>query len=387
MTEVINYKQLPRDGEKQDKGANRDPNTWRVVPMVNNPLKFKIVDDNTPPINVAHMFDSEASAQQFIDHYMWIESHPCPSGQTHDLETGICMTIPQSSYMAQNNVLQIYSNSSRIPIWVMGFGNWQQRVSRGGSHDGSSSGQGADTVCEERNQVRFNVKCKPNSGEGSGNHKVNLQRGWSDSPDDFVNIEQTGYIDVVHLASQSGNQDVTWYGPSGRHTGSGGSQGCKGSSYKGSLHAKNGTNRMGKENWHVNMTYGKWDWKDGANGVKDIVKKMNGQNKRVGFKWVNFKVGNYRRLEIWVDVGGAIGYNEPPKNQWQLIRVHEDHSDFGEGLDDCGCDNAQQAILWGAPDCTYRWDDTTAKLSLATVQEINTPATFYKEGDKVTSGS
>ncbi|MDR4492409.1 MAG: hypothetical protein R2685_16190 [Candidatus Nitrosocosmicus sp.] len=269
----------------------------------------------------------------------------------------------------------------------MGFNNWQQRVQRGGSRHGSSTGSGVNTICEEKDQVRLNVKCKPDSGEGSGDHKKNMTRGWSDSPDDFVNIEQTGYVDVTHLTSDHKDQDITFYGPSGRHSGSGGSEGCKGSCYKGSLHAKDGTNRMGKENWHVKYTYGKWDWNDGPDGVKEIVKQMNGQNKRVGLKWINFKVGNYRRLEIWVDVGGAISYNEQPKNEWKLIMVHEDHSDFGEEMDECGCDNKQQAILWGAPDCTYRWDGTTAKLSLATVQEINPPSIFYNIGDKVTENN
>lgn len=294
---------------------------------------------------------------------------------------------PKDIIRSQNGVLQIYKNNPRIPTWIMGFGEWQQRVQRGGDGNGNSTGDGVNTICREIGQVRFNIKCKPNSGEGSGNHKVNLERGWSDSPDDFVNIEQTGYVDVTDLSNEGDNQDVTWYGPSGRHTGSGGSQGCKGSSYKGSLHAMNGKNRMGKENWHVNMSYGEWDWENGLDGLRDIIKQMNGQNKRVGFKWVNFKVGDYRRLEIWLDVGGAIGYNEQPKNEWQLIRVHEDHSDFGKDIDDCGCDNEQQAILWGGPNCTYRWDDTTAKLSLASVQEINSPSTFYNIGDRVTENS
>ena len=304
------------------------------------------------------------------------------------------------AFQTQNNVLQIYENNPRIPIWIMGFGQWLSRVSRGGDSDGDVTGTGSDTVVKERGQVRYNIKCKPNAGEGSGDHKKNLQRGWSDSPDDFVNIEQTGFIDVTELASQDKNQDITWYGPSGRHHGSGGSQGCKGSTYKGSLHASRGCHRMAKENWHVNYTYEKWNWfrfyeddaneneyapdhkhrntkfKDLSSDVRDfyiqmnqkisnIVKQLNGQNKRVGFKWVNYKIDDYRRLEVWVDIGGAIAYNEQPKNEWQLIRVHEDHSDFGESIDDCGCDNEQQAILWGGPYCTYRWDDR-----LAVIQQL-----------------
>ncbi len=298
---------------------------------------------------------------------------------------------PIFTYKTQNGVLQIYENNPRIPLWVMGYDNWLNRVNRGGDSDGSVYGTGSNTVVTERGQVRYNIKCKPDAGEGSGNHQINLKRGWSDSPDDFVNIEQTGYIDVTDLATGDDNQDNTCYGPSGRHHGSGGLTGCKGSTYKGSLHANNGKNRMAKENYHVDYTYVGWD--EGPKGVMDVVKQMNGQNKRVGFKWVNFKVGDYRRLEIWVDIGGAIGYNEQPKNEWQLIRVHEDHSDMLEKMGECKCDNKRQAILWGGPYCTYRWDDkierdpTTAKLSLATIQEMSPPSTFHNVGNKVTANT
>jgi hypothetical protein len=59
---------LPPDGRPQpEKGANQDPNTWRVVPMTDDPTMFKVVDDQG--INVADMFTSQASAQQYIDHY------------------------------------------------------------------------------------------------------------------------------------------------------------------------------------------------------------------------------------------------------------------------------------------------------------------------------
>ena len=61
MTEIINFIKLPVDGEKQNKGAKQDPRTWTTVTMKNDPLKFKVIDDGTPTINVAHMFNSLAS--------------------------------------------------------------------------------------------------------------------------------------------------------------------------------------------------------------------------------------------------------------------------------------------------------------------------------------
>lgn len=377
MAIASNFVPLPQDGNNQFwKGANMDPGTWTVKQMSNPPTKFKIVDNSVPePINVADMFDSEVTAQQFIDHYKWRKDNPCPNGKIHDPMTGECITPTRE--LPPSGVLQIYQNNPRIPIWVLGFDNWKVRA----TDTNNVSGTGRDAIYKKSGQVRFSVKCKQGAGDGSNNHKLNLQRGYSDSPDDFVNIEQTGYIDITNLASSSSDQDVTWYGPTGRHTDNGGANKCMGSTYKGSLHAKEGKNRMAKENWHVNMTF--LPWQDGPAGVKNIIKQMNEQSKRVGFKWVNYRVGNYRRREIWVDIGGAIGYNENPKNKWQLVRLHEDRSDFGDDIKDCGCDNDKQAILWGAPSCTYRWDNQTGKLSLATVQEIYPPTTFYNVGDIV----
>ena len=46
-------------------GANTDPNTWKVVPMKDDPTKFKVVDDKGK--NVVTGFKNQANAQSFID--------------------------------------------------------------------------------------------------------------------------------------------------------------------------------------------------------------------------------------------------------------------------------------------------------------------------------
>jgi hypothetical protein len=51
--------------EQPEKGANQDPNTWKVVNMKNPPDMFKVVDDEG--INVADNFKTEAGAQAYID--------------------------------------------------------------------------------------------------------------------------------------------------------------------------------------------------------------------------------------------------------------------------------------------------------------------------------
>lgn len=48
-----------------EKGANRDPNTWKVVPMKDDATLFKVVDGKG--INVADLFKTQEGAQAFID--------------------------------------------------------------------------------------------------------------------------------------------------------------------------------------------------------------------------------------------------------------------------------------------------------------------------------
>ena len=48
------------------KDANPDPNTWKVVPMTDDPSKFKVVDDKGK--NIATEFPSKELAQEYIDY-------------------------------------------------------------------------------------------------------------------------------------------------------------------------------------------------------------------------------------------------------------------------------------------------------------------------------
>lgn len=68
---------LPDDGRPQpQKNANKDPNTWKVVPMRDDPSLFKIVDDKD--VNVADQFHSQATADQYIGHFKCGTSEPTP---------------------------------------------------------------------------------------------------------------------------------------------------------------------------------------------------------------------------------------------------------------------------------------------------------------------
>lgn len=83
---------LPADGRPQPmKNANKDANTWKVVPMKDDPALFKIVDDKN--VNVADQFHTQAAADQYVAHYKCVDEpdpEPCPAGQHRDA-SGNCV--------------------------------------------------------------------------------------------------------------------------------------------------------------------------------------------------------------------------------------------------------------------------------------------------------
>jgi hypothetical protein len=117
MSGPTNFIKLPEDGERQNKGAKMDPGIWNVVPMRDDPSKFKVVDNSTPPINVAHLFNSRSTAQQFIEHHLWIKNNPCPEGQVRN-EEGECVERPGGG-KDPNGVQMLYANTGQFKTnWV-----------------------------------------------------------------------------------------------------------------------------------------------------------------------------------------------------------------------------------------------------------------------------
>ena len=81
--------QRPDDGRPQpEKGASLDANTWKAVPMRDDPNLFKVVDN--ADINVADQFSAIHYAEAYITHYKCIQGQPpgpdpiCPPGQHYD---------------------------------------------------------------------------------------------------------------------------------------------------------------------------------------------------------------------------------------------------------------------------------------------------------------
>jgi len=59
---------LPDDGRPQQKGGNKNVNTWNVVPMTSDPNLFKVVDDKD--VNIADQFHSRENAENFKRYHL-----------------------------------------------------------------------------------------------------------------------------------------------------------------------------------------------------------------------------------------------------------------------------------------------------------------------------
>jgi hypothetical protein len=171
------------------------------------------------------------------------------------------------------------------------------------------------------------------------NHNKISQAGYMQSPNDWRDVEITGYVKL-----NSGNNDnFVWYARGGRHTGYGSPQGCEGVAYKGGLFY-GGATRWEKEQWHT-----------GGYVFAEFGKNIG----PIKGKWVGLKVIMYNivqndktavKLELWVDKSN--------NNNWIKATEKIDKGGWGNNGRECG-GKPDQIITWGGPIAAFRWDGAT----------------------------
>ena len=171
------------------------------------------------------------------------------------------------------------------------------------------------------------------------NHNKIAQTGYMQSPNDWRDVEITGYVKL-----NSGNNDnFVWYARGGRHTGYGSPQGCEGVAYKGGLFYS-GATRWEKEQWHT-----------GGYVFAEFGKNIG----PIKGKWVGLKVIMYNivqndkiavKLELWVDKSN--------NNHWIKASEKIDKGGWGNNGMECG-GKPDQIITWGGPIAAFRWDGAT----------------------------
>lgn len=181
-------------------------------------------------------------------------------------------------------------------------------------------------------------------------------KGYMQVPNDWKNVEVTGYVKVN---SYKKDDNFSWYGRGGLHTNS---YECEGTAYKGNLYYS-GKARFAKEQWHS----GGYSFTT----TKTVTDPIKG--KWVGFKFIMYndvvQQGSNQitgvKLESWIDPAN--------NNTWTKVDEKIDAGGWGDEGDICG-GNPDQIITWGGPVVTFRWDSATdVDMMKFSVREIAQP--------------
>jgi F5/8 type C domain/Putative metal-binding motif len=185
-------------------------------------------------------------------------------------------------------------------------------------------------------------------------HSKIAQKGYMQSPNDWRDVEMTGYVKVNEGSS---DENFAWYARGGRHTGDGWPEGCEGVAYKPNLFY-DGRARFAKEQWHVSYVF-----TDKKNAMSPS------QDKWVGFKGIMYNIQENGKtavkMEIWVDKNND--------GNWVKVDENIDRGGWGDAGGECK-GAPDQIITWGGPIATFRWDGATdVDIKNFSVREIQPP--------------
>ena len=195
-------------------------------------------------------------------------------------------------------------------------------------------------------------------------HDVWGERGYMKAPNDWKNVEITGYFKVVSVdPANTGDRKLYLYSRTFRHnTGVGG--GCSGTAYKGVIYGTDQELKFHKEAFH-----------DGSQpcGDRNIVSVLEGIPRTDNNTWFGMKVmmWNYPdpananidfvHLEIWLDLSAS--------NTWTKMAERDDIGGWYPGMPDPNCPGDEncgghqdQIIKWGGPTTEIRWDAAYTKV-------------------------
>src|SRR6476659_5317621 len=166
------------------------------------------------------------------------------------------------------------------------------------------------------------------------NEKELEKKGYMESPNDWRNVEITGYVKF----NKGVNYDnFAWYARGGIHTDG---KNCEGTAYKGQLYYS-GKTRFAKEQWFVSYVFS--PYKQSMDSIKG--------------KWIGFKTAMYNveksghlavKLEIWLDKSND--------GNWEKVYDYIDDGGWGNDGQACG-GRPDQIISWGGPLAAFRWDN------------------------------
>jgi len=247
---------------------------------------------------------------------------------------------PGSGGVDSFGVTMLYPTKANGEEWFLG--DDANRDSRFDPQDAVT--QNADGSWKMRqSQVRMHAK----TSSGYDTKKIATydrdtlaQKGYMQAPNDWKNVEMTGFVKVNKASDASDN--FAWYARGGRHNDG---IACEGSAYKGDMHF-DGRFRVAKETWHVSYEYAAY----GKRKIAPIIGRW------VGFKTVirNVELDGRTavKVELWVN-------DDADKVTWEKVYEVVDDGSMGGESDVCGASDPSMPLTWGGPLATFRWDSTT----------------------------
>ena len=192
--------------------------------------------------------------------------------------------------------------------------------------------------------------------------KVLERRGYMQSPNDWRNVEMTGYAKLISTTGSSfaaNKGGWTWEARGARHFGDVPPDVCYGTSYNAHIIWSTGDVRWEKEQWHAHIVSTNYHPSPAISidrfiGFKAIMYNVAQPDGKTGVK-----------LEIWVDPNS--------NNRWYKVYEFTDSGGWGDAGQECGGDS-DQIITWGGPLAIFRWDEATdVDIKDFSVREIQPP--------------
>jgi hypothetical protein len=193
-------------------------------------------------------------------------------------------------------------------------------------------------------------------------------KGYMQSPNDWKNIEMTGYVKLND--DFDSNEKFQWFNRGGIHYTSTepNSQPCEGVGYKGNLFYS-GHVRFAKEQWHVSYEFTEKKENDEEEAVTD----SSIEGKWIGYKYVVYNIEQNNnngktvvKMENWLDM-------DNDGKDWIKVDEYLDDGEWGDNGEECG-GAPDQIITWGGPVATFRWDNARdGDFKNLSVREIEVP--------------
>jgi hypothetical protein len=274
-------------------------------------------------------------------------------------------------------IRKIYSTKQKGIEWFMNMDDLEEegRVKLRGTAQ-KKNGHWRGKVDSGMSPPSFRVSVSAKKGVGGDdatpNHTEADKNGFMASPDDWKNIEVTGYFKIEK--TDNDDEEITMYCRGGTHNDDDG--GCRGTAYKPGIQY-NGKPNFAKEYWHSDGT-----WLKDDKGFKNI----KGPGAIVG-KWIGQKAVVYDmkqdgqarvKIELYYDTVSDDDLNSPPNNWKKFYELIDDGTNLGDlGKSQCKTvkNNKSEIFTWGGPIVTVRIDEIDGVLfKWLSVREIQPPS-------------